>query len=141
MTRNRCIALLLAAVAALILCACGAAAETSSAPEGINTFGFPDVDPSAQPSAPQNLPNQGVTASTSPAAPGGPIIEGTSGSAPSPEQSPEVALPEPVVPVEVSTAPSQAPAGTYDPTEPPETSPVISPPAPASTVAVVSIAS
>ena len=100
MTRTRILALAAAALTVLCLSACGDTVETSSAPEGIATFGF-DVDPSAQPSQPENIqqnPQQGganipasAPASDTSGQQPGVFTEDNTGSTPVPSPSPTTA--------------------------------------------------
>lgn len=129
MTKHRFTVLLLAALTVLILCACGATTETSSAPEGLQTFGMA-VDPSAQPSTGQTVSGDVTDNPNQPAASSGPVIEGN---------TPSSAAPHSPAPSSQAPAPSKAPSTptpTTSPTATPTSSPIISPPAPASTATV-----
>ena len=53
--KKLCIAVLVLAVLTALLCACGDTSAVSSAPDGIEVFGF-QIDPSAQPSVGQTVP-------------------------------------------------------------------------------------
>ena len=87
--KKLCIAVLVLAVLTALLCACGDTSAVSSAPDGIEVFGF-QIDPSAQPSVGQTVPGgENPPAAVSQEAPvtsAGIVIEGA-------ECGREIALP------------------------------------------------
>lgn len=132
MAKHRFIVFLLAVVTALLVCACGDTTESSSIPEGLQTFGVA-VDPSAQPSTGQVVNGEAApTSSSQPAASSGPMVEGDSPTSTEPSASPSsTATSRPTS--------SRAPSTSSTPNTPdssPSASPAISPPAPASTATI-----
>ncbi len=131
MTKPRFI-LLISALLALLLCACGDTAEPSSAPEGLQTFGAP-IDVSAQPSTgPVASPTFNPSVSAQPVPSSGNLVENNSQPSASPVAEPSpVRTQTPTVRPSASAAPvSPSPSPSTEPS--PFSSPAISPPAPAS---------
>ena len=157
MTHKRFLVVLMAVLTALILCACGDTVEVSSAPDGIDTFGY--VDPSAQPSVAQTVPeNNDLPAQPSqiaPAASSGPVIEGDTPTSIQPSASVESDTPASAAPSSGNSA-AASPTATWTPSsssdrpvssdapavsDEPVSSPAIAPPEQASTASYADAAS
>ncbi|MBQ9268109.1 MAG: hypothetical protein IJ206_01180 [Oscillospiraceae bacterium] len=86
--------LILAVLTALLLCACGDTSAVSSAPDGIEVFGF-QIDPSAQPSMGQTVPGgenpPAAVSQDAPVTSTGIVIEGDMATSIQPSPSPSSA--------------------------------------------------
>ena len=120
MTKHRISILLLAVLTVAIFCACGDTVETSSEPEGIQTFGM-DVDPSSEPNTGEVIGGETTPDASS--------TKNTESSA-QPSESTSTSSPS-TAPTATRTPSTSTP--TSEPSESPSASPAISPPAPAST--------
>lgn len=129
--KKLCIAVLVLAVLTALLCACGDTSAVSSAPDGIEVFGF-QIDPSAQPSVGQTVPGgENPPAAVSQEAPvtsAGIVIEGDAATSikPSPAASTVPATRPPSASQSTAPAPpaptSVAPAASPDVSASPDTS-------------------
>ena len=109
MTKLRFPILILAILTAAVLCACGDTTAASSAPEGINTFGF-EINPSTQPSVGQTVDgdeNPPVQASEQPPSySAGPVIEGDTPTSIAPSDNPATE------PTDTQTQPTSRPTSS-----------------------------
>lgn len=129
MTKHRISILLLAVLTVAIFCACGDTVETSSEPEGIQTFGM-DVDPSSEPNTGEVIGGETTPDASSTKNPSGPVVEGDTESSAQPSESTSTSSPSTAP---TATRPPSTSTPTSEPSESPSASPAISPPAPAST--------
>lgn len=137
MTKTRFYILILAVMTALILAGCGASDDSlvdSSVPEALQTFGV-QVDPSAQPSSGQVMPQISAGADSN----GSDVTTIVGGNVTVTESQPAVSDTTPTTSAPSTTKSPSSSGGassTATPSASPSTSPNIAPPAPASSATV-----